>query len=427
MELFEETKKLYNKSLIESKLVPSKHLIFMKYTAENYYRYAIDVLEFLCKRSKYENIKYLFHISLYYLLNILYGCGNTPYLDNYDLMILTSFYIGVKISENQHSSPSLNKIKHIYPEKFSQYKNEEIKKFEVICLKLLNYNINILTSYECLFYILKNNNEMKLIEASTQELDNLIFNEVRKILFKRPLDIAKESIEKVKQKLKNRSPILGTKKLVPITSVRNRDFKAKIIRNIESISTNSSLGCEKVEYKYLNSIRNKSIVSNKLKYTCLASTESKKVSINSNILNTIKQQKSSAHFPLKLATSLQLLHSFNRSNSKNKNLESFNMSISNRNYNNSINYPIAEDSDNSKKNESINTKGCSRFVVFKKPTLNKKNVKTFFTANNLKPKKTFPIYQSLLTRNNANFSYGKISALYNKLNLDAFIKLNDNI
>ena len=205
LEIFNHTKKILNNPLIDTKLKENKHLIFMKYTSEAYYKYSIDLLETLCQKSKYENKKLLFHTSLNFLLKILYSCGNIPCLNNYDLLILCSFSLGVNSIVNQHKSPSLNKLKRIYPEKYSSYENEDIKIGEIISIKLLNYNINLLTPYECIFYLLNKNKEyLYLLDSCIQELDNIIFKGAKKYVFKRPIDIAKESIETIKFKEKKK-------------------------------------------------------------------------------------------------------------------------------------------------------------------------------------------------------------------------------
>ena len=51
-----------------------------------------------------------------------------------------------KTIENQKVVPCLNKLKKIYKEKFINYQKEEIVKVELICIKLLNYKINLLTN-----------------------------------------------------------------------------------------------------------------------------------------------------------------------------------------------------------------------------------------------------------------------------------------
>ena len=279
--MFNLTKKIFNNPLIEAKLIENKHLIFIKYTSEIYYKYTLELLETLCKKSKYENKKLLFHTSLIFLLKILYNCGNNPYLNNYDLLILCAFSLGIKSTENQHKSPSLNRLKKIYPEKYATYENEDLKLGEVICIKLLNYNINMLTPYECLFYLLNKNNNLYLLDYCIQELDNLIFQGAQKYVFKRPIDIARESIEKAKFKEKQIKSINtmsekkqynNSKSHFNCKNIGRLNLKIKkSLPNNESISTNASStanisnfvnNCEKNLYY---SFKSKSLIKNHLK------------------------------------------------------------------------------------------------------------------------------------------------------------------
>ena len=68
-------------------------------------------------------------------------------------MILCCFYLAVKAFVKQNTIPGLNRLKKIYSEKYINYKNEEIVKAEIICVKLLKYKINFLTVYDCLYYL----------------------------------------------------------------------------------------------------------------------------------------------------------------------------------------------------------------------------------------------------------------------------------
>lgn len=276
IEIFNQTKKILNVPLIDSKLVENKHLIFMKYTSDIYYKYSIELLETLCQKSKYENKKLLFHTSLNFLLKVLYNSGNIPCLNNYDLLILCCFSLGIKSIENQHKSPSLNKLKRIYPEKYYYYKNEDIKIGEIVSVKLLNYNINILTSYECLFYLLsKNRVYMHLLDSCIQELDHAIFQGAQKYIFKRPVDLAKESIEKVKFKEKQKKGFSEKKQYNNSKghfNIKNKNNYRIILKsNNESISTNASSAANisnnanNYDKNYYYSGKSKSIIKNKLK------------------------------------------------------------------------------------------------------------------------------------------------------------------
>ena len=65
-----------------------------------------------------------------------------------------------KVIIKQNKVPGLTKFKKIYSEKYSDYKNEEIVKAEIICIKLLKYKINFLTVYDCLYYLLNYNQDL---------------------------------------------------------------------------------------------------------------------------------------------------------------------------------------------------------------------------------------------------------------------------
>ena len=97
-------------------------------------------------------------------MKFLYKSKNDIFVENYDLIILTSFYIGIKVVENQKKIPKLIKLKNIYPQKFGDYSNIEIKESELIYLELLDYKINFMTIYDYLIYIFQNNSEKILFQ-----------------------------------------------------------------------------------------------------------------------------------------------------------------------------------------------------------------------------------------------------------------------
>ena len=236
LEIFNGNENLFNTPLIDIKLIENKHLIFVKYTSELYYKYSIELIETLCKKSKCQNKKLLFYTTLNFLIKILYNCGNTPCLNNFDLLILCTFSIGIKSIENRNQSPSINGLKRIYPEKYYHYSNGEIKLGEIIIIKLLNYNINTLTSYECLFYLLNKRNSMSIFNQCVQHLDNLVISGDKSFIFKSPMDIIKETIEYVKIKAKEKINID-----IFYKNRESTNFKIKkMLFNNESISTNSS-------------------------------------------------------------------------------------------------------------------------------------------------------------------------------------------
>ena len=246
LEIFNKNENLFNTPLIDIKLIENRHLIFVKYTSELYYKYSIELIETLCKKSKSENKKLLFYTTLNFLLKILYKSGNTPCLNNLDLLILCSFYLGIKATERRFRTPSINGLKRIYPEKYHHYQNSDIKLGEIICIKLLDYNINILTSYECLFYLLNKKNNLNLFDQCIQHLDNLVISGDKKFIFKSPINIAKETIEYVRIKGKEKNNIKFTdlikgKEGIFLKNKEKTSYQRKKFRlNNESISTNCS-------------------------------------------------------------------------------------------------------------------------------------------------------------------------------------------
>ena len=473
LEIFNYTKKILNNSIIDTKWIENKHLIFIKYTSDLYYKYTIELLETLCQKSKYENKKLLFHTCLNFLLKILYNCGNIPCLNNYDLLILCSFSLGIKSTEYQHKSPSLNKLKKIYPEKFSSYENEDIKLGEVICIKLLNYNINILTSYECLFYLLNKNNNLFLLDYCINELDIIIFQGAKNYVFKRPIDIAKETIEKAKFKEKQRKSVNKVNGTKPFNNSKvhynnknnnKQNMKSKnILPNNESISTNSSSAANISNWVNNNdkqiyySFKSKSIIKNKLKdinnsrkkATIIDDDENeekddKKLKINFIYNNIDNNENYSPEKPT----------IFDTNNNKYENkvklnkMVHFKNSCRKRNNGSITKLETIDDNNKTSKGNIIQLKkfqdNSSSPDIFRKPVkVYKKSVKFEFSENSKKNKGekiknliNYKIKNNIINNrinnnykinNNMNFNYDKLNELCNKMNFDVFNKNELNV
>ena len=484
LEIFNQAKKIHNNPIIDTKLIENKHLIFIKYTSEIYYKYTIELIETLCKKSKYENKKLLFHTTLTFLLKILYNCGNIPCLNNYDLLILCVFSLGVKSTVNQKKSPSLNKLKRIYPEKYSCYENEEIKIGEVICIKLLDYNITILTSYECLFYLLNKYNNLYLLDYCIQELDNIIFLGAQKYVFKRPIDIAKESIEKAKFKEKQRKNInnnINEKTIENNSKGRynnnkntNKNPKPKrVLPNNESISTNASSTANISNYgingdkNIYYSAKSKSIIKNKLKD--INNNSRKKTIIREDKDEEINDKKVKLNIIYSNIEKNDIYISpekrkYNYTNNINNNNIEYrkktNKKLHFKNYNknknsDSLNNIDTEiDNDNNGNSNIILLKrkeiyqNCSSPNIFKKPVkVYKKNLKYDFSDSHklranlgteaggekFKNAINYKIKNTIFTNrinnfklnNNMNFNYDKLSELCHKMNFDVFNNKNE--
>ena len=240
MDIFTQSEKYYNKPLIPSDFISNDHLIFLKYTTEKYFKYCIQLLETLCKNSNAENQHYLFHVSLSFLLKILYNCGNTPCLENLDLLIICIFSLSMKVASNQHTSTKISNIKKIYPEKYSNYKNEDINFGEIICIKILQYNINILTTYECLIYILKTKNKLYLLDISAMEFQKILYKPDKKFIYLSPMEIANNCINQIKGRIVLKKQIVIPKNKPIIYKDIQKTFFSSSVKNNESISTGSS-------------------------------------------------------------------------------------------------------------------------------------------------------------------------------------------
>jgi hypothetical protein len=263
---FDEILQIMNNSIIEGEYDPHNHLILSKYTSKVYYKYSIELLKILLDKTEYTNKSYIFYMSLIYLLKILYNLKNIPYIDNYDLLILSSFSLGIKASVDQHKTPFITKLKNIYCEKYSCYSNMKIQECELICMKLLDYNINILTPYECLYFLF--NKDISKFHLLINELDNLIFNNVNKILFQKPYELALEVLNRFNGNIKNiKQPILINKKTAPFL---RKNEKKLTNDSTPTTSVSSSYGsCNNTRNNFnskrLNGIRSQSnmIINNK--------------------------------------------------------------------------------------------------------------------------------------------------------------------
>ena len=224
--IYEKILFIKNQPLFEKPISYESHKIFYKYTSEKYYKYIFNLLETLCKRSPYENSSHIFHLSLSFIFKILYQCENTPHLSNLDLITLNCFSLGIKSLTKQKLFPSITRIKKIYEEKYKTYNNKEILEGEIICLKLLNYNINLLTPFEYVEYILYEEKNISIKKKVYEYLEDLIKNKLEFILYNSPFDIAKECINNVKNNLA-KEPKIITKKIISTKTIKGKNLGKK--------------------------------------------------------------------------------------------------------------------------------------------------------------------------------------------------------
>lgn len=205
MEFSKEIFLSQNHPLIPAVSIKVTNKIFLKYTTEPYLKYIFELFSTLSKKFSSPYKTSLYFRSIYYFLKVLYYNKNKISIANIDMMCLSCFFISLKTVENQKRVPKLDKLKQLYKDKYKDYKEEDIKKSEVMCLKLLDYNINIMTAYECIKYLIYHNNinnnaytfdNKELIEKSKEALEDLIKNDIKNFIFRPPMGIAEECIEK---------------------------------------------------------------------------------------------------------------------------------------------------------------------------------------------------------------------------------------
>ena len=307
---FYENMELFNKPIIRDKNNTfSNHKIFLKYSTNPYQKYSFELLETLCNKSKLENKSKILHKSIYFLLKFLYKTKNNILISNYDLIILISFYLGIKTVENQKKIPKITKLKNIYKEKFGDYNNEEIQNAEIIFLKLLEYKINFMTAYDYLCFLLQNNEEF--IKFPKNNLEIIIKEKTHDFCTQTPILIIQECLKKVENNKLLKCPIIK-KKIVQQKS--KNIFLNELGKNFDSsLSTSISSGCyynnnnqnngKKINYKkhieiekiifpieniinkYIDISPKKSGESNYFNYKCGLSNE--KFQRNITINNTI--------------------------------------------------------------------------------------------------------------------------------------------
>ena len=194
----------FDKPFFPPSISTKSHLIFLKYTSPKYRTYIINQYKSLCNKLHNNVNKYeIFYLSLLFNDLILYNCENDPIITNISLLVFCCFYLSVKFRLNQYEVMPIKSLKKFNPEKFNDYSNEEIQYVETLCLKLLNYKLNYMTSYDFLLLLIYNYNpKKKVIDYSMDILNKIISGDIKEYIFKSPLKIAYEAISFAKEKIK---------------------------------------------------------------------------------------------------------------------------------------------------------------------------------------------------------------------------------
>ena len=375
MENYEKIINSLNIPLIpEENIILTNHKIFQKYTSKLYYKYAYDLLDTLTKKTNYENKKRLLHNSFIYLTYILYNCGNVPYLSNFDLMIFCCFYLSVKVIVKQNKIPGLTKFKKIYSEKYLNYRNEEIIKAEIICIKLLKYKINFLTVYDCLYYLLYNNKN--LFDLALNKFENEKVLNINDYINRKPLDLAREIIHSLDKNVKIKYPKIIKKKIIPNNSNIN-------INKMKYQNNTNRLHMPNLNEKINNNNKNSANIQYNKFSTLINSNKSKIASIHSGTEEHDPFYKK--QYSRKSTNKTSILNSSNLVNSfSNVDIELNSSPFNNTNCSSS---PTGSDGLSSfviHNNSGIKLTNNSLNGIFKKPCLDKKNIKTTFVAKHFR-------------------------------------------
>ena len=265
----------FDKPFFPPSISTKSHLIFLKYTSPKYRTYIINQYKFLCNKLHNNANKYeIFYLSLLFNDLILYNCENEPIITNISLLVFCCFYLSVKFRLNQYEVMPIKSLKKFNPEKFNDYSNEEIQYVETLCLKLLNYKLNYMTSYDFLLLLIYNYNpKKKVIEFSMDILNKIISGDIKEYIFKSPLKIAYEAISFAKEKIKENNyaetidinnsshhKIKNNNSNVNINSNNNKNNRTSAI--YQKISKLINVTNENNKYKNNNKKNNNYLINN---------------------------------------------------------------------------------------------------------------------------------------------------------------------
>ena len=409
--IYEKILFIKNKPLFEQNISYETHQIFYKYTSNKYHKYIFNLLNTLCKRSPYENFVHVFHLSLCFIFKFLYQCENTQHLSNIDLVILNCFSLGIKSLTKQKLFPSINRLKKIYEEKYKTYNKKEIIEGEVICLKLLNYDINILTPFEYIEYITFDDHNISIKQMAIENLENIILNKLESFLYKTPFDIAKECINEATNKVIIREPKIITKKIIKTKTFIGKNF-------LKNNSSSNNLINSKDENKKLNNNRE---IFEKIKRTNNASNSKYKQNVYiSNIKLNLKFSPERIYYKKNCnyniinhaGSSDSIIADDNFENSKNHKTKIFKKKINKNSVSkNKYIFKSKVMNINNRNNEICQKRLClnrnnknKKFNrdYYEKVTLNMSNIQFFRKTNNFNiSKENDKNYQNIIQRNNS--------------------------
>ena len=309
----------FDKPFFPPSISTKSHLIFLKYTSPKYRAYIINQYKSLCNKLHNNVNKYeIFYLSLLFNDLILYNCENEPIITNIGLLVFCCFYLSIKFRLNQYEIMSIKSLKKFNPEKFNDYSNEDIQYVETLCLKLLNYKLNYMTSYDFLLLLIYNYNpKKKVIDYSMDILNKIISGDIKEYIFKSPLKVAYEAISFAKEKIKENN----YNETIDVNNNSHHKMKNNNNNSNVNISSNSNSNSNK------NNIRNNrtSSIYQKISKLINATNENNKYKNNnkkdSNYIinnNTISTNSSSVNKIIGYGDSIHQLNDTNSENNQKK-------------------------------------------------------------------------------------------------------------
>ena len=280
----------FDKPFFPPSISTKSHLIFLKYTSPKYRSYIINQYKLLCNKLHNNVNKYeIFYLSLLFNDLILYNCENEPIITNISLLVFCCFYLSVKFRLNQYEIMSINSLKKFNSEKFKDYSNEEIQYVETLCLKLLNYKLNYMTSYDFLILLIYSYNpNKKIIDNSMETLNKIITGDIEEYIFNSPLKTAYEALSYAKEKF-NIKESINNDNINPNYNINsyhknknNSNHTSTIYNNSTSRKGGTSSFYHKIS-KYINSIKD---INNQNKLNLNKNNNNNNYLINNNTIST---------------------------------------------------------------------------------------------------------------------------------------------
>ena len=288
-----------------------KNYINVKYVFEKRKNYIKKIKDFI-KKYKFKNSS--FYLSIFLMDYIFLKKQNFHYLRNEEI-ILGSLFLSIKFNEKLIEIPNLKEISNnIFLN--NCYSIEKLRKIEIKCLQILNYEIIYYTIYDYLnlFFNLFHNEDLK--KESFQILEKLIINSNDYIFFKSCslsiviLIYVSEKLNLIKKY--NFNNLINDINLAKEVIIQIKNFIGKTIeKKEEKVNLLNKKGLKKIINKFKNNSQSP------LKNQIIKNKKKKFISFSSNLtLNSKSPQIKKYHRNSSISTSSDEITLKNLNNNK---------------------------------------------------------------------------------------------------------------